>query len=291
MCYRHLPICMYIPSRSISADSHCILPLSLSHCFFFVLFDSSEERTNKRKGPLTHTLTHPSVIPNRFTWQIPKTIFFCTMTHSNSFLPDKKKKHRFFSSYTIHFVYIYRITGPNSSSNSKSFFPLFPFITFLCASKSLECQIVPHEKSLQRELRLVVIHAVEAEVKHTTLRRRRTTLLRPRRLSLAKRWMNIKMERRQDTSLFSMNMKIEMEKRSPCVEIDPEAMRMGERRGNTSMQENLVKNSSNIMSTKQRSRRRKRRKTKIERKGRASKSEQIEENICHTIVYFFVSFN
>ena len=27
--------------------------LLLSHCFFFVLFDSFEERTNTRKGPLT----------------------------------------------------------------------------------------------------------------------------------------------------------------------------------------------------------------------------------------------
>ena len=48
-CYRHLPICLYIPSRSISADSHRILPLVLSHCFFSVLSDSFEERTNKRR--------------------------------------------------------------------------------------------------------------------------------------------------------------------------------------------------------------------------------------------------
>ena len=39
-CYRHLPVCLYIPSRSISADSHRILPLVLSHCFFSVLSDS-----------------------------------------------------------------------------------------------------------------------------------------------------------------------------------------------------------------------------------------------------------
>jgi hypothetical protein len=42
-----------ILSRSMSVFSLRIRFLSLSHCFFFVLFDSFEERTNTRKGPPT----------------------------------------------------------------------------------------------------------------------------------------------------------------------------------------------------------------------------------------------
>ena len=49
-CYRHIPICLCIPSRSISSYSLRIAP-------FFVLFESFENTTNRRKATSITSLT------------------------------------------------------------------------------------------------------------------------------------------------------------------------------------------------------------------------------------------
>ena len=51
--YPHMPVHLSV-SMSTHSFSHSFLRF-LSHCFVFVLFDSFEERTNTRKGPLTNT--------------------------------------------------------------------------------------------------------------------------------------------------------------------------------------------------------------------------------------------